>query len=180
MIADATRPPAGTPPGTSPPNRAHRAPVGIRIFIGLIAVGALLFNVALMISDRAPGITRRLFGDFAQRLADRLDRTAAIGASDLPGNDAIVHIGVWSIAALLVALTVWRWAALIPVGVAVFAASVVVEFGQGRYSSSRAVEFSDVVANAVGVGVGIAAAAACMLCWSAVSRSLRGSRPPHR
>ncbi len=179
MIADAARTPAGTPPATNAPTRTHRAPVGVRIFIGMIAVAALLFNVALMISDRAPGITRRLFGGFAQRLADRLDRTA-IDASDVPGNDAIVHIGVWSIAALLVALTVWRWAALVPVAVAVFAVSVIVEFGQGRYSSSRAVEVSDVMANAVGVGVGIAAAATCMLCWSAVSRSLRGSRPPHR
>jgi len=72
----------------------------------------------------------------------------------------------------------WRWTTLLPVAIAVFAASAAVEFGQGRYSSSRAVEFSDQLANAVGVGV--AAAALCMLGWSAVSRALRGSRPPHR
>lgn len=159
---------------------AHRAPLAVRLFIGLIAVAALVFNVALMISDRAPAITRRAFGGFAQRLADRLDRTSAIEARDLPGNDAIVHIGVWSVAAFLVMLTVWRWSALIPVAIAVFGASVAVEFGQGRYSSSRAVEFSDIMANAVGVGVGIAAAGFCMLGWSAVSRAVRETRRPHR
>ena len=158
----------------------RRAPLGVRLFIGLIGIAALLFNVVLMISDRAPGITRRLFGGFAQRLADRLDTTSTIEASDLPGNDAIVHIGVWAVATTLVALTLWRWSTLVPVAIAVFAASVAVEFGQGRYSSSRAVEFSDLLANAVGVGVGIGAAATCMLGWSLVSRALRETPPPHR
>lgn len=165
---------------TAPTPVDHRAPLGVRLFIGLIGVAALLFNVVLMISDRAPGITRRLFGGFAQRLTDRLDTTSAIDTADIPGNDAIVHIGVWALATALVALTVWRWVALIPVGAVVFAASVAVEVGQGRYSSTRAVEFSDILANAVGVGVGIGTAATCMLAWSAVSRALRGSRPPHR
>ena len=165
---------------TAPSRVDHRAPLGVRLFIGLLGVAALLFNVVLMISDRAPGITRRLFGGFAQRLADRLDTTSAIDAADIPGNDAIVHIGVWALATALVALTLWRWVALLPVGAVVFAASVAVEIGQGRYSSSRAVEFSDILANAVGVGVGVSAAAACMVAWSGVSRALRGSRPPHR
>jgi len=165
---------------TAPGRAEHRAPLALRIFIGLIGVAALLFNVALMISDRAPGVTRRLFGGFAQRLADRLDATSTIAADDLPGNDAIVHIGVWAVATTLVALMFWRWSTLVPVAIAVFATSVAVEFGQGRYSSSRAVEFSDLLANAVGVGVGVTAAALCMLGWSAVSRALRGSRRPHR
>ncbi len=165
----------------TPPTRLeHRAPLALRIFIGVIGVGALLFNVVLMISDRAPAITRRMFGGFAQRLADRLDATSTIEAGGLPGNDAIVHIGVWAVATTLVALTLWRWSTLIPVAVAVFAASVMVELGQGRYSTSRAVEVSDLLANGVGVGVGISAAALCMLAWSSVSRALRGSRPPHR
>ena len=152
----------------------------VAIFVGLIALCALLFNVVLMISDRAPRVTRRLFGDFAQRLADRLDATDTIDSRDLPGSDAIVHIGVWAVASLLVALTIWRWSALVPVSLAVFAASVVVEFGQGRYSTSRAVEFSDVLANLVGVGVGTGIATLCILAWSWISRALRGSRRPHR
>ena len=35
-----------------------------------------------------------MFGGFAQRLADRLDSASTIAADDLPGHDAIVHIGV--------------------------------------------------------------------------------------
>jgi hypothetical protein len=155
----------------------------VRIFIGLIGFGALLFNVALMISDRAPGITRRLFGDFAQRLADRLDGADAlngVGPERLPGNDAIVHIGVWAVATVLVALTVWRWLTLVPIAMSVFVASVAVEVGQGRYSSTRAVELSDVLANGVGVALGAAAAAGCMLGWSAISRLARGTRRRRR
>ena len=157
-----------------------RAPFGLRVVIGLIAVGALLFNVALMISDRAPSVTRRLFGDFAQRLAERLDSTGTVGTDQLPGGDAIVHIGVWGVATALVALTVWRWWALIPIGGIVFASSLLVEFAQGRYSSSRAVEFSDVLANGVGVTCGLGLAALCMLAWSAVSRLVRETRRRRR
>lgn len=158
----------------------RRAPLAVRFLIGLCGVGALLFNVALMMSDRAPGITRRIFGGFAERLADRLDASGTVDTADLPGNDAIVHIGVWAVATLLVVLTIWRWAALLPVAVGIFVASVFVEIGQGRYSSSRAVEFSDVLANAVGVTLGAGGAVACMAVWSAVSRVAGGSSPPHR
>ena len=152
----------------------------MRIFIGVFAVGILLFNVALMISVRAPGITRRVFGGFAQRLSDRLDASTAIDTDDLPGNDAIVHIGVWAIATLLLALTIWRWTALVPVAIGVFTASVFVEIGQGRYSSSRAVETSDLVANAVGVAAGAGGAVACMAAWSTVSRVAGGRSRPRR
>lgn len=157
-----------------------RPPIALRIFIGLIGVGALLFNVTLMISDRAPGLTRRLFGDFAQRLADRLDASDTVDTDRLPGSDALVHIGVWAVATVLVALTVWHWWALVPIAVSVFVASVVVEIGQGRYSSTRAVELSDVLANAVGIGLGTTAAAVCMLGWSVISRFVRGTRRRHR
>jgi hypothetical protein len=158
----------------------HRAPIAVRIFIGLLGGAALLFNMALMVSDRAPGVTRRLFGGFAQRLADQLNKADVVDRGRLPGNDAIVHIGVWGFATVLVALTLWRWSALIPVAIGVFALGAAVEFGQGRYSSTREVEFSDLLANGVGVGVGVGAAAICMLGWSAVSRFVRGNRPPRR
>lgn len=164
---------------TAPPALA-RPPIALRIFIGLIGLGALMFNVALMISDQAPGVTRQLFGDFAQRLADRLDASDSVDTDRLPGSDALVHIGVWAVATMLVALTVWHWWALVPIAVSVFAASVVVEIGQGRYSSTRAVEVGDVLANAVGIALGTSAAAVCMLGWSAISRLVRETRRRHR
>lgn len=125
-----------------------------------------------MLSDRAPGLTRQIFGDFAVRLSDRLDRSERLGPlteGRNPGNDAIVHIGVWAVAMVLLGLAIWRWAPMILASVLLFVASVFVEIGQGRYSSTRAVELSDVVANGVGIGLGIAACVGCYVAWSALA-----------
>ncbi len=151
---------------------AHRPPLALRGFVGLLAVGAALFNVALMLSDRAPGLTKRIFGDFAERLSDRLnqsDRIDTLTEGRNPGNDAIVHIGVWAVAMTLVGLALWRWAPLVIAAMAMFAGSVLVEVGQGRYSSTRAVEIGDVFANGVGVAVGVGASAACYIAWSGLA-----------
>lgn len=164
--------------------RPHlRPPASLRLLVGLLAVSALLFNVALMISDRAPDATRRIFGDFASRLSDRIDaseRASALGDGRLPESDAIVHIGVWAIATLLVALTIWTWWGLVVTAITVFSSSLLVEFAQGRYSSSRSVEVSDVFANAVGVSMGIVAATVCFALWSGVSGAARGIRRSRR
>ncbi|MGB3736944.1 MAG: hypothetical protein WA964_18440 [Ilumatobacter sp.] len=163
-------------PSTRP---ALRPPLALRGFIGLLAAGAALFNVALMLSDRAPGITEQIFGDFAVRLSDRLDRSERIGSlteGRQPGNDAIVHIGVWAVAMVLVGLALWRWVPLIIGAVLLFAGSVFVEVGQGRYSDTRAVELSDVFANGVGITLGVVAAAACYLAWSGVAATFRRLR----
>jgi hypothetical protein len=151
---------------------AHRPPLVLRVLIGLFAVGAALFNVALMLSDRAPGVIQRIFGDFAVRLSNRLNQSERIGSlteGRNPGNDAIVHIGVWAVAMLLLGLAIWRWAPLVIAAILLFLGSVFIEIGQGRYSSTRAVEMSDVVANGVGVTLGVAAAAACYLAWSGLA-----------
>lgn len=157
-----------------------RAPLALRAVVGLIALAALAFNAVLMISDRAPAAAKRLAGDFPQRLSDRLDASRSVDTGQLPGNDAIVHIGVWAVATLLIVLTFWRWWSLVPLAAAMFVTSVAVEVGQGRYSTSRAVERSDIVANGVGVSIGAAAAAACMFVWAVVSASTRGIRRQHR
>lgn len=156
-----------------PPTRpAHRPPLALRAFISVLAVGAALFNVALMLSDRAPGLMERIFGDFAVRLSDRLNQSDRIGTlteGRNPGNDAIVHIGVWAVAMTLVGLALWRWAPLIIAAMVMFAGSILVEVGQGRYSSTRAVEMTDVLANGVGVAVGVCASAACYVAWSGLA-----------
>lgn len=157
-----------------------RAPLAFRMVIGVVGIAVVVFNVALMISDRAPSASRLLFGDFARRLSDRLDASGRVDTARLPANDAIVHIGVWAIAAFLVALTLWRWWGLAVVAAGVFGVSVIVEFAQGRYSSTRAIESSDIAANGVGVAIGTAAAFACMLLWAAVSAVIRGIRRRRR
>lgn len=165
----AQRPVERSRPATHP---ARRAPLAIRAFVGLLAVGAAMFNAALMLSDRAPGVVQAIFGDFAVRLATRLngaERIDALTEGRTPGNDAIVHIGVWAVATVLVGLALWRWVSLIIGAIAMFAASIFIEVGQGRYTSSRAVELSDVAANGLGVALGTLAAAICYVAWSAAA-----------
>ena len=57
--------------------------------------------------------------------------------------------------------------------VAVFAASIVVEAAQGRWSDTRAVEASDVGANVAGVAARHDAVGLCYVAYSAVSGLFR-------
>jgi hypothetical protein len=159
------------------PAPAIRPPVALRAFVGLIAVAALLFNVLLMLSDRAPAALRRIGGDFVRRLFERIDagdRAAAVLADQrLPESDAVVHVAVWAIAVVLVGLAVWSWIGLLVCAAAVFAGSLVVEAAQGRYSDTRAVEASDVRANLTGVLLGTAVVAVFYLAYSALAALFR-------
>ena len=157
---------------TSP---ANRPPLALRAFAALAGVAALLFNTMLMLSDRAPGALRRIGGDFARRLFDRIDANPADVLADprLPESDSIVHIAVWAMAIVLVGWAVWTWIGLAIGAVAVFAASLVVEAAQGRWSDTRAVEISDVRANAVGVLVGAVVVAMCYIAYSAIAGLFR-------
>ncbi len=146
---------------------------------GLLGVAVVAFNVALMLSDRAPGFLRRLFGDAVDRLSDRIDQAPRLPADQLPSSDSIVHIAVWGAAMALVGLTVWSWRGLVVAAIGVLAVSAVVELGQGVYSSTRSVEFSDALANAMGVVAGTVAAALAYLAWSAGSILLGGVRARH-
>jgi hypothetical protein len=141
----------------------------MRAMFGLLGAGVVVFNVALMLSDRAPSFLRRLFGDAVDRLSDRIDQAPRIPSDQLPSSDALVHIAVWGAATALVGLTVWTWRGLAVAALGVFGLSVVVEVGQGVYSSSRSVEVSDAMANAAGVAVGTVTAAIALLLWSAAS-----------
>jgi len=146
-----------------------RPPVAVRVLFGVSATAMVVFNVALMLSDRAPGALRRLFGDAADRLSERIDAGARVTAEQLPDSDVVVHIAVWAVATALVALTVWTWRGLAVSAAVVLAASVIVELSQGVYSATRVVEGTDLLANAAGVGVGAVAAASAYVAWSAAA-----------
>ena len=158
----------------------HRAPRGVRLAAGVLAVCAALFVAGLMLSDRAPGVLRATFGDAAQQLWERIDadRRAelrdVIGAGGAPGTDDVVHVVVWAGLVALFALTVWTWRGVVAVSVAVLVASAAVELAQGRWSSTRAVEASDLVANTFGVAVGAVGAVSVLAVGEAVGR-LRAS-----
>lgn len=180
-MIDRTRPQAMVDPPRFGP--ADRPSLAFRSGIGLLAVAAMLFNVALLLSDRAPGFTRRVFGGFAARLSARLNanaRAEVLRDGGLPESDAIVHIGVWAVATLLVAMTLWTWRGLFLTAIAVFASSVVIELAQGRFSTTRDVELNDVLANGVGVCVGAVVAASAFVVWSGFSGVVRGIRQPRR
>jgi hypothetical protein len=155
----------------------HRPPVWLRAGFAVLGAGVLVFNALLMLSDRAPSALRRIGGDFVRRLFDRIDAseraTEVLADPRLPESDAIVHVAVWALAVGLVGLAVWTWRGLLVGAVAVFAASLLVEAAQGRWSDTRAVEASDVRANAAGVALGTIAVGVCYSVYSAVSGLFR-------
>jgi hypothetical protein len=135
-----------------------------------MSVLALISIVTLMLADRAPGLLRDVFGDAAERLSERIDASARLPSTErLPESDFLVHIGLWSLAAVLVGWTVWSWRGLLLGSLALLAGSMFVEAAQGIYTDTRAVEASDVAGNALGVVLGAAAAASCYLLWSAAA-----------
>lgn len=160
-----------------PPSKLmSRPPIGLRALFGVLGLAVVLFNIALMLSDRAPGFLRRVFGDAVVRLSERIDATARIPAGQLPESDAVVHIAVWAAAMLLVGLTIWTWRGLLIASLAVLTTSAGVEIAQGVYSSSRAVERTDAIANTIGVVLGTLLAASAYLLWSIGAALGRSSR----
>jgi hypothetical protein len=155
----------------------HRPPLVIRVFVALLGVAAMLFNGMLMLSDRAPGALQRIGGSAVRRLFERIDlggRGAdVLNDPRLPEDDAIVHIAVWGLAAVLVGWALWSWIGLAVGAIAVFAGSLVIEAMQGSLSTTRQVESSDVKANLVGVALGTTVAAACYLAYSALATLFR-------
>lgn len=139
----------------------------------LLSVGALSANAVILLSDRAPGLFRRL----SARIDAGVSRAAGAAGVDVPGSDVgvpqsdfDVHVVIWAVAALLVGLAAWSWLTLFLASGAVFASSVVLELAQRSYTNSRTVQFADLVANAVGVVCGTVAVAGFALAWWAVSR----------
>ena len=141
--------------------------------IALVGCGVLLANAALLLSDRAPGVLRTLFGDSVGRITERLDAggraESALEAGDI-GSDSIVHFGLWATAALILGLAVWSWFGLATTSVMVAAVSLFLEMAQGRYSTSRAVEASDAAFNLLGVAAGAIGAAVAYLVVEAGGR----------
>lgn len=154
----------------------HRPPLVLRALIALLGLGAVAFNAVLMLSDRAPRVSRRLGGELMVRLSERLDSGGRAGRfiddPRLPASDALVHIGVWGVAMLFVGLAVWSWRGLMIGAGAVFMLSAVIEVGQQRFTRTRTFELGDIVANGIGVALGTVVAAVGYGLWSASARLL--------
>ena len=154
---------------------------GLRVLPLLLSLGALAANAVILLSDRAPGLFRRL----SARIDAEVQRAAGAAGVEVPGrgvrvprSDFDVHVLIWGVAAVLVGLAAWSWLSLLMASSTVFASSVVLELAQGAYSRTRAVQYSDVVGNAVGVAVGTCLVAAFSIVWMAGARVFsRGSGP---
>lgn len=150
----------------------HRPPTVLRALCALLGLGAIAFAVALMLSDRAPGLLSDLFGEDVRRLWGRIDasqRTRVLDDAELPETDFVIHVIVWAVVVTLAATSIWTWAGLILAAVGGFTGSVALELAQGRFSDTRSVELDDVVANATGVAIGAGVAALMYLAWSALA-----------
>lgn len=145
---------------------------GWRIVPLLLSLGALAANAVILLSDRAPGLFRRLSARIDAGVS-RAAGAAGVGLPDssvgVPRSDFDVHVVIWAVAALLIGLASWSWASLLLGSATVFASSVALELAQRSYSRSRTVQSEDVVANAVGVVAGTCVVVAFTLVWKAVS-----------
>ena len=139
---------------------------GWRVLPLLLSVGAGAANAVVLLSDRAPGLLRRI----SRRIDAGVDQAANATGIDVPGRDGRgppsdfdVHVAIWAVAALLVGLAMWSWLSLLLGSSLVLGASVALELAQAGYSRTRAVEMSDMAGNAVGVLAGTFAVAAFAL-----------------
>ncbi len=153
---------------------------GLRVLALLLSLGGLAANALILLSDRAPGLLRRV----ARRIDVEVDRAAGAAGVDVPGSgvgvpqsDFDVHLVMWCVAAVLVGLGTWSWLSLLMASSTVLASSVVLEMAQGAYSRTRSVQFSDIVGNTLGVMIGTAVVAAFSLAWMVAVR-LSGRRQP--
>ena len=114
-----------------------------------------------------------MFGATAANLATRFDveaRAMLFFDDGLPESDTLFHIGLWAVVTLLVALTTWTWRGAAMSAASVFVGSVLLEYAQGRFATTRVVELRDINANGVGVILGLVVAGTCMGGWAAMSR----------
>ena len=153
---------------------------GLRIPVALLGLANVAANGVIMLSDRAPGLLRRLSTSVdagVVRAATAAGAARAAADARIPQSDVHVHLAVWASAALLVGLAAWSWPSLLVGAGAVFALSAGMEAAQGLYSSTRSVQLADLVANAVGVAAGAGAAALVAVLWRLAWGARTGPAP---
>lgn len=154
------------PDSRLPVARRRSSPVVLRVLSGLAALAGLAFVALLMLSDRAPGVLTRVFGERARNLWLRIDATSvgeAVG--DPPPADTAVHILVWAVVAFLAGVAVWSWWGLVGVALVSGAIGIGFELAQARWTSTRIDDRDDVVANLLGITTGVVAAALVIAAW---------------
>lgn len=134
-----------------------------RPLAALFAAGALLAATVVLLSDRAPGLLRRL----SARIDTGSSRAAELASQARPQSDFEVHVLVWVAVTFFVGLAAWSSRSLLVSVVAVLFLSMAVEVGQRYVTQTRDVQLADMVANAVAVsaGLGLVSGLALLFGW---------------
>lgn len=153
---------------------------GLRLVPVLLSVAALAANAVILLSDRAPGLLRRI----SSRIDAGVHRAAGAAGVEMPAggvrapqSDFDQHLLIWAVAAVLVGLATWSWASLLMGSAVVLGTSAALELAQQNYSRSRSAEIGDLLGNTAGVVAGTCAVAAFALGWRLVFRTTEPRRP---
>ena len=131
----------------------------------LLALVAFALNLAILLSDRAPGLFRRVSLKVDAGVARAASAAGAQSDPRVPQSDFDIHVVLWAVAALLVGLAIWSWGSLLLASAAVLTASMLVEGSQAFLTTTRTVQLGDAAGNVVGVMLGTAAVVAFGLAW---------------
>ena len=148
-----------------PTPRDSRLPPPLRWLSGAIGVLVLAANTLILLSDRAPGLFRRLSARLDVSSVQTVSTQAPPGGR-LPETDFMIHVVMWALATALVGLAMGSFLSKVVAAGTVLAYSAAVEVGQCVFTSIRSPQRADLVGNAVGVAAGLAAAVAVgFLLW---------------
>ncbi len=144
--------------------------VGSRSVLSLIArIAAIPFIVALgvlLLSDRAPGLTRDGLnkGLIVGRKVEGRIGIDIVDHSDVPYSwEQVGHAGLWAVAVLVAYAAFSHRASIFQIASGVFAASAAAELGQFFLTATRHLEWGDLLANGSGVVIGTVIAGVCGL-----------------
>ncbi len=146
-----------------------------RPLAALFATGALVASTVLFLSDRAPGLLRRL----SARIDAGSSRTAQIASEARPRSDFEIHLLVWAAVTVFVGLAMWSSRSLLASAIAVLVLSVAVETAQELLTDTRKFEIADLVANVFGVsaGLGLVSGLSILLGWKDEPRRAHTAGP---
>ena len=159
-----------------PGRRDSRLPTPVRWLSGLLGLVVLAANTLILLSDRAPGLFRRLSARLDASSIQSVSAQVTPGGR-LPETDFMIHVALWAVATVFVALAMGSVLTKLVAAGTVLAYSVALEVAQGVYTTLRTPQRADLVGNALGVAAGLAVALAVgFLLWCRPARAAAPTR----
>ncbi len=126
----------------------------------IAAIPFLALATVLLLSDRAPALTRGglRMGLVVGRKVEGRTGIDLIDHNDIPFSwEQVGHAGLWAVALVLASSALARRASLFQVASGVLAVSAAFELGQFFLTDTRQLEWADLAANSVGLALGVLA-----------------------